>query len=248
MVLNSKDTTENIFETTYGMIFILINVCVYATGVYIHRKIIGISKQDRDVTWKLDVTNSIVVLIHYVHYILILIITHIVHDLYMYTGKWLCYLFKIVTYYGGLYVGGHSLTIAMMKYILIVRWKGVRDFGKDKVISGFFWINMFHPMFFILLHVIIRPDFFWVWDGHPQIDRCLGDPKNILSLNSSMSQTKLHHLCIQLKTPSTKEYFDYTIFVFRTSICWLQFLFEYLTLFNVFEVIVYCRIFRFMHR
>ena len=186
MMIHNNDKLENIFETAYGITFILIITCVYAVGVYLHKKIIVTSKKDHDLTWKLDVTNSVLVLIHYAQYVLIYILTYIVHDLYTYTGKWFCYFLKVFTYYGGLYVSGHSLVIAMMKYILIVRWKGVRIFGKDKAIRLFFWLNTFQPMCCILLHVIIVPDFFWTWDAYSQIARCLGYPKNILSLNLSL--------------------------------------------------------------
>ena len=37
----------------------LIAMCVYCIGVYFHSKIVKVSFKEKDMTWNLDITNSI---------------------------------------------------------------------------------------------------------------------------------------------------------------------------------------------
>ena len=180
------------FDLTRGIVFIIVLLSIYVLGLYLHYNIVRTSKKDKDVTWKLDVTNSFFIVSHYTHVIFFYSITYTIQDIYLYTGEWLCYFYMFLIYYGERYVTGYSLILAMMKYVLIVQWKKVIDIGKDKILTTFFWLNILHPFCAILIHVIITPNFFWEWNGYSQVDRCLGDPKNNWGPNSNQSQTKLH--------------------------------------------------------
>ena len=166
----------------------------------------------------------------------------------MYTGKWVCYLSKFLTYYGGIYVQTHSLIIGLLKYFTIVRWKRVNLIGQEKVKTIFFWLNMFHPAGLILLHVLIVPDFFLVWDAYSHVDRCLGDPDNNWVPNSNSTQTKLHTICINLVQNLPETNLDCVIYIFRSCFCWLQLSYVYFVLWNIPEIFVYSAIFLFMNR
>ena len=99
-------------------------LCFYFIGVYLHSKIIVASKRDKEMTWKLDVINSVGISFHYAHVLILSGITYMIKDLYLYTGSWFCYLSKIITVSGMALVTGHSLIIAMMKYTMIVHQIG----------------------------------------------------------------------------------------------------------------------------
>ena len=241
MVVSSEITINTITSIAF--------VCVYFIGLYLHIKIINISKKDKEITWKLDIVNSSLTIAHVTHSIWMHGITYFVTDLYTYTGEWVCYLSKFLAYYGNLHVTANSFIVGTMKYILIVHWSKARDTGHNKIREIFFWVNLLlYPMAQILVHLISRPDFFWEYDGFAQIDRCLGDPKNNWGTNSNRTQLKLHTLCLTLKPPASTSYIEYFIHVFRSGICWTQLVVIYCVLWNVFEMIIYCRIFLFMHR
>ena len=199
-------------------------------------------------TWKLDLTNSCLLLVHHGHCVIMEIITYIIADLHTYTGEWFCYTFKVISFYGNLYIVGHSMIISLLKYILIVHWKRARSFGQEKVKELFFWVNLFYPCVMIIIHLIIRPDFFLIYDGIQRIDRCLGDPNNTWGPNSNRTPNLTFTVCKILAEPPHDNYYAYTIYIIRTGICWAQVVFEYLMTWNVFEILVYCRIFAFMHR
>ena len=182
--------------------------CVYVVGLYLHVKVILVSKKEKEIAWKLHVTNSVLLIFHFTHKLFMHVITYIIPDLYTYTGEWFCYTSKVFTYYGTNYTAAHSMFVSIMKCILIVQWKKVRDIGKDKIVQLFFFLNFLHPLITISLHLIFRPDFFWAYDGYAQIDRCFGDPKGFWTPGSNVSQTKLHDLC-DFKVPLVENYFEY---------------------------------------
>ena len=91
-------------------------VAIYFCGVYFHVKIIQASRKDNDLTWKLDIANSIIILFHFFQSIFMHTITYIVKDLYLYIGEWFCYLFKVIANFTTFYIFGHALIISCLLY------------------------------------------------------------------------------------------------------------------------------------
>ena len=222
--------------------------CFLIVGCVLHSQIFRTARRDRDITWKLDATNSLFVMIHFLQYASMQLITYVIIDLYKYTGSWICYMTKVFTYYGGWYVQGHSLIIGLLKYFAIVQWKRSQEFGQERVKAIFFWLNILHPTIPIILWTIILPDFFLVWDGYSHVDRCLGDPKNNWLHNTNTTQTKIHSICIDIVANPPENNFEHFIYLCRSSLCWIEICFTYFVLWNIFEIFVYLSIFRFMHR
>ena len=243
METNSHKT----YSTTMIVILLLISVCIYIIGFYLHLKIIRVCRKDKDITWKLDIANSIILMVHFIHCIIMYSVTYFVEDLYTYTGEWFCYASKVLLFYGVLYYIGHTLIISIMKYVLIVHWKKVRSFGKDRLVHIFFWTHFLHPIVTILLWLSVRPDFFWAWDGISQFDRCLGDPKNNYVPNSNRTLIKLHNMC-DFVEPHKEKYLEYIGYFFRMTICGFNVASYYLIGWNFFEILFYFLTFRFMYR
>ena len=139
-------------------------MCIYVIGLYLHIRIIVASKEEKDLTWKIDVTNSILVILLFGHKILIHSLTYSVQDLHIYSGDWLCYTSKVVIHYTLLYNGGHSMIISMMKYLIIVHDSKFR-FHKENLQRAFCYINILHPVLFIAVHLILVPDFYVIYGG-----------------------------------------------------------------------------------
>ena len=199
-------------------------------------------------TWKLDLTNSCLLLARYGHVIFMDIITYIVPNLHQYLGTWFCYTSKVVMYYTNIYTAGHSMVVALLKFTLIVYWKKARSFGNAKIKEIFFWVNFCYPILMMLIHVMIKPDFFLIYDGYSRIDRCLGDPSKNLDMDGNRTQIKVHTICKMFVAPPEDEQIAYTFYVIRSAVCWMQVAFLYLAFWNFFEMICYCRIFAFMRK
>ena len=167
-------------------------VCIYLVGVYLHSKIISSSRKEKQVTWKLDVSNSFLLIVHYFNFIVMNGLTIFVKDLYLYTGSWFCYAYKIVAIYGNTYFSGHSLIIALMKYVIIVQHVKAGKFGEDNVKRIFFWINLIFPAYIIGMLTISRPDFLVILESVPPANRCLGKSDIYSGQNSNNTAIKLH--------------------------------------------------------
>ena len=225
-----------------------IAVCTFAMGLYLHLRVIKVSITEKDLTWKLDVFNSSLLIGLFLYNMTIHIITLFIQDLHVYTGDWFCYGSKVVIYIGYRYMHGHTLIVSIMKYVIIVQWQKARDVGHDKIKQIFLWINILHPLFDVSTHLFVSPDFFWSWDNYPEIDRCLGDNKHLFDPNFNTTRTKLHDICNTLSPPLNEAYTQYGFYVLRKGICWTQIVFFYSIMGNFLEMIVYIRIFWFMRR
>ena len=223
-------------------------VGIWIIGWYFHVKIIKISLKEKEMTWKLDVTNSCLILFHYTHVIFMDIITYIIPNLHWYTGNWFCYASKVVNHYGNLYVVGHSMMVSLLKFTLIVYWQRAREFGNDKIKEIMFWLNFCYPAVNVLIYVIIEPNFYLIYDGYARIDRCLGDPKNNWGKDSNRTQIKAHTVCTLFAEPEPDDYLAYAFYVVRSGVCWMHIIVLYLQLWNFFEILSYCRIFAFMRK
>ena len=217
-------------------------------GIILHFKIIKASMNEKEVTWKLDVTNSSVLMAHYFNMVFTYILYNNVDNFYTFTGEWFCYLSKVAIYYGILYITAHSLVVSIMKYFIIVRWQEVSCFGRQNAINIFFWINLLHPILTILLHLIIRPDFFWAFDGFAQIDRCLGEENQELIKNDTRHKVLTFDFCDDFIESEYDGLVMYLVNILRTAMCGLHIIFLYLVVWNLLEIVFYCLIFQFLRR
>ena len=236
------------FDSFFDPICIIATLIFLVIGFVLHGKIIQTSKREKDMTWQLDFAHSCIAMIHFVHYPVMYIVTFLIEDLYLYTGSWFCYLSKIMTSYGQLYIQGHSLMVGLMKFFFIVHWQKAQEVGHERAKTLFFYLHLLHPAFTTVVRLIIRPNFFWAWDGHPHFDRCMGDPKNNWVPNTNTTQTKLHSLCMDLVSPPPGNHLEYAVYIFRSAICWLHLVIFYLILWNIFDIFLYFSIFKFMRR
>ena len=112
-----KETDEGDPPSTGSIIQILMCVfaaCIYGGGAYLHIKIVQVSRREKDMSWMLDVTNSIIFILHFAHAMIMHSVTYLVKDLYLYLGKSYCYLSKAVTMMGNAHTTQNSFIIALM--------------------------------------------------------------------------------------------------------------------------------------
>ena len=139
--------------------FIITNIFLFALfiiGLILQIKIIIVSKKEKDITWKLDISHSLTMIIYFFLRILFEIITHITQSLHLYTGKWVCYVALFVNLYGTFSVTSHSLTVSIHKYIFIVHQNRIRRFRIDRADVFAFWANLIFPGI-LAISVIARP-------------------------------------------------------------------------------------------
>ena len=221
---------------------------LYLAGIYSHSKVVKVSLKDKDMSWQLDVIYSCVrVFVNTLAYFLYAV-TYMIPNLYLFTGEWFCYASKMVLHYNNVIIAYYTLTVAILKYVAIVHWQWARVFGHDKIKKIFSIIlGVCIPLSNTLLYFAVRPDFLWAYDGHKQVDMCLGDPKGNWEEGTNRTQTKLHVLCLNIE-PATDDTFNNILSNSRKGLCWFQVILGYLALWNLLDCAVYIKIFYVMKR
>ena len=238
--MNSTNTSHSTGKTIASAISIAsIVTMLYVMGLNLHLRIIRVSKTMKDMTWKLDITHSIICIALYTYNVLIHPTTYFVENLYMYTGEWFCYAAKVISQFLLIYLGTHSTIIAAMKYVIIVHEEKIRLF-KSKIKDIFFFMNISYPIFAILFTLFLIPNYFALYGGHTHINRCFG--------NHGRNYTKWYFMCDLVQTYHTDSSFDETMNVIKVVICKAQVIIFYATSLNLFDLLLYCRTFAFMRR
>ena len=225
---------------------------VYIIGVTLHIKIINLSKKTKEATtWKLDIANSLILLLLKPMTMLMRGVTYIVPNLYTYTGRWFCYTYRAAVHYSILYHIGHSLVVSILKYGIIVQWQKIRSFGEEKFKKVVFWLNIFHPIFALALYLLVRPDYLFVWTGATAANRCLGEGSDNVEDNktSSSKVVNCRFSCIcEIPEPVVQNWFYDALLIVRKCVCVLQTITIYLMGLNILEVLFYYQIFSFASR
>ena len=228
--------------------YLIVSLLAYVAGIYFHSKIIKVSLKDKEMSWQLDIIYSGVKIFVNTFAYFLYGVTYITPNLHYFTGEWFCYASKLILHYNYRIIAYYTLTVAILKYVVIVHWQWARGYGHDKIKKIFSIILcVCIPMINILLYFAVRPDFLWAYDINKQVDLCLGDPKGNWAEGTNQTQTKLHMLCLQIE-PATEDLFQYFLSYLRKGICWFQVIFFYLTLWNLLDCAVYIKIFSSMKR
>ena len=220
-------------------------VLIYGIAAYLHTKKVQICWKEGDVAGKLEITNSIIISIHWFFLITLYGITHVVKDLHEYMGKWFCYSSKILLSMGDAHCMGHSFFIAFLKLLVIVH-AGTDNTRKEKFKKIIFMLNLLYGVILVGILNMVRPDYIFVYHSS-MADRCFGRLGTIERNDNTSSAVNLAQLC-NIPSPAQHFPFDYIIHEIRNAVCWSDVTFIYLNSANVLEAICYCRTFMVMHR
>ena len=193
---STHDNDEGLWSSEKGvqLLMILLVVCIYGGGVFLNTKIIQVSRREKEISWMLDVTNSIVLMFHFVHIIIMYEITYVVQDLYLYLGEWYCYVSKALTMIGNAHTTQNSFIMALLKYIMILHFQTATEKRKTQINYILFALNVIYPFFVVGIFFMVMPDFIIRFDGVSQANRCLGIPE--IKVNATNhDHVKIYNAC-----------------------------------------------------
>ena len=222
-------------------------IIIYVIGFYLHIKLIKAAKQDKSMTWMIDIANSIFMLCNRAHVILMNAVTYMIDDLYIYTGSWFCYTSKALTIIGNTHLISHTFIIAIMKYVMIVLHDKVRVIGKEKMKGIFLMVNVLFPIYMFAVFNIMYPDFLFIYDGVSQAKRCLGEPELFSSQNPNKTATKLNDVC-EFSDSFESWSIQKSLRLTKSIVCWFHCILIYLFLWNLVEAFIYYFVFKSMWR
>ena len=245
--IESNNQKNNSIDISLKCVSGGIVVILYMIGVYLHFKLIKTSKNDKHMTWMMDIANSILILCSWAHLIIMNILTYIISDLHTYTGSWFCYASKALTIISNAHIGGHSFIIAIMKYVVIVFHEKVRCIGMENAKRIFLMINVLYPVYMFSVFNIINPDFLFIYGSISQANRCLGESEIFSGQDPNKTIVKLHDIC-EFSEPFDSWSVMKVLRLIRSMVCYFHVALIYLFLWNVIEAFVYYFVFKFMWR
>ena len=222
-------------------------IFIFLIGLFLQITIIKTVRKEQAVGWDINLTHSVVMIIHYCYTIIFETVTYLVPNLGQYTGIWFCYFSLFLRIYGVSAILSHSLFISIYKYILIVHMKSVGTFGKRRLKKILFWINIVLPIFMSLTYTF-RPNY----RAFKAINRC-GLYQGISNAKNVVVQESLGNLWDRLFSCGFDAYdansgFEYFADTITQIFCFGQFIFSVLIGLNILEIFFYIRIFSYMKR
>ena len=116
--------------TKLGFSILLI---VFAIGVFLQTKIIKAVKQDRTTAWEIQLSHSIIMLLHFSFVIIFEVAIYSIRSLDTYLRNWVCSATFFLRIIGTTEIICHSLMISFYKYIFIVHHNMAVKIGIDRM-------------------------------------------------------------------------------------------------------------------
>ena len=239
---NIKETETSDVNTTNVTTVVVVLVLVFLIGLYLQIRIIMISTQDKEMTWKIDIAHSLIMIIYYSFQISFETSIHLVPELSQITGSWICHFAKFIKLYGMASIVGHSLFIAIYKYVFIIHDEKLRNIGLKKSKAIAIWIYILYPAV-CAVSFMFRPHYRAIFS----INRCHGlqflyRERNETTPFTFKGLAQKNFFC-GLGNYDPYNSFDYFIYVTNQAYCFLQVIWTCLIVGNIIEIYLYKNIF-----
>ena len=218
-----------------------VEILLFFLGTFIQWKTVSVCQKEKFMTWRTDIAHSVVMMIFFSFAISFEIIMAQVPSLYQYTGTWTCYIAALIYVYSTYSIGFHSLVVAFMKYVFIVKQQKVLRIGEAKVKRMFYLINILHPLL-LAIPTVLALDF----ETSTSLIGCFGLKEQAIEVYGKTNvNIKRMFLC---RLNSGKDS-DATLFYFiKQSFCALKTIWVVVLCSNILEAFLYNKIFRKMKR
>ena len=163
-------------EEAIFITFTVIQGIIFLVGFYLQIRTFLVVGKEQHLTWKLDISYGVVMLIYYPSCMFTqATATHLHHPLADITGDWLCHLLSFLKIFGITVMYSNSLVTAIFKYIFIVHRADVDQLGKTKVEKTCFCLTAALQLL-ISISVSTNPNFLDLL-GHMEYSTCFGIDK-----------------------------------------------------------------------
>ena len=219
--------------TLYLIVGILIIVC----GEYLHFKILQLLKQEcclvksvlqafmyiQMVFWPIDLAFNASV--------------DFMYPMWQIVGSWYCELGFIWKLYGFTFVVFHSLITGLMRYVFVVHFKSVRNFGKEEMKTLFYWTSLLLPFLITIWAFLDRKEI----STFSSIDKCNGILHKSFLREHTIDSTAKRNLCF-LEKPDEHE--NMYLFTIKKTSCTIRAMLFIIMGSNILEGVLYWRTIR----
>ena len=229
---------------------IVILIIAFVIGFYVQVKKIKRVKQEKNVTWELEIYHSVVCIIYFSFSIFVEIVEQLVSDTSDSTNLILCTFSWCIKTWGVTAILLHSLSISVSKYIVIVHCKGMRSTAnmRQKTEKLIVFAIVAYPLVWTLLG--------WISKGgipvsnqefvSSSISMCSGLDWNNPSWNK-VTNPKRSLFCGFIESDNQNGSWDF-ILIGSEIFCVIQSTITLIVNLNILEAFLYINIFRSMNR
>ena len=212
-------------------------LCIFTVGMFLQIKIIKGLKQDRTTAWEIDLSHSVVMMVHFSFVILFEIAIYTIPTLDAHHGNWVCSASFYLRMLGAGEIFFHSLIISFYKYLFIVHHFMVINIGPDRM------KKILRCVYLLLLiggslSYTFRPNF-----------RAFNSVHNC-GTQQSETDVDLPNRLFMCGTVDLKynTIYDYVMNIATAMFCSVQTILAMLIYLNILEIFFYIGIFRHMKR
>ena len=245
MAFDSKtfesDGTSNTFIASVIILSVLLII-----GLYLQIRIIIVSKQEKGITWKLDLYHSFVITVNFSFRIFFEIFTDVFPSMHVYVGMWFCYVALFVQIFCGLSMVSHSLVIVIYKYIYIIHPDLFSSAGTHNASLFAIWTNVIVQIS-LSVSAMVRPS----QPRFSSVSVCLGRQAQKASESNitSMEMLRKFFLCgLDDQDDNHVGVFSLVLDITNITGCFLTSVIFFVILTNVMEMLLYYRVFSVMKR
>ena len=225
------------------VIFVLVEIILLALGSFIQLKIVSICVKEKHITWQIDITYAVGMMITFPFATIFSTITDYVPDLHLYMGVWICYIHAIGWLYGVYLIMLHSLAVSFMKYIFIVKRATPIPSRDEKTKKLFFIVTLMLPLF-LSISTTMAYDF----ESVSSLIRCFGLKEELSNkYNTTTGPIERMFLC-KLDGSGNAQSSITGLFVAKQVFCTLKMVLVLVLVSNIPEAYHYAKIFKKMKR
>ena len=210
---------------------------VFTIGMGLQIKTIKALKQDRATAWEIDLSHSVVMMIHF-SFVIVFEGTVVINlSLPTYLGEWICSASFVIRMVGASLIFCHSLTISFYKYLFIVHHNMMTNIGQNRMKKIICLVYLLLPISGCVSY-LVRPN----WRAMNAIHNCgVKEEKADVDLANRLFMCGI----VDVAYDNTYDYFMGTL---TGIVCTTQIILFMLVFSNILEVFSYIGIFRHIGR
>ena len=158
--------------TALEIIHIVIQIFLFGVGLYFQVRTIVVCIKEKNKTWHIHVSHSVVMSIYYGYFIPFSAIAYFIPSLGTYIGNGICYFTAFVSLFCYQAMIVNSLLVAIAKYIFICHTWKARLFGEERIQRIFLYICIIYPIIMATLSILFVRNGF---DNRSEIKSCFGN-------------------------------------------------------------------------
>ena len=181
MNISSNNSSFDLFDndnlslkppTALEIIHIVIQVFLFGVGLHFQVRTIMVCIQEKNKTWQIHISHSVVMSIYYGYFIPFAAIAYFIPSVGTYIGNGICYFTAFVSLFCYQAMIVNSLLVAITKYIFICHTWKARLFGEERIQRIFLYICIIYPIIMATLSILFVRNGF---DNRSEIKSCFGN-------------------------------------------------------------------------